>query len=36
MSKKILILKGSPRQNGNSSILADQVRIGAEGAGAEV
>lgn len=36
MSKKILILKGSPRQRGNSSVLADQVRAGAEGAGAEV
>ena len=36
MSKKVLILKGSPRQRGNSSVLADQVRAGAEGAGAEV
>jgi multimeric flavodoxin WrbA len=36
MTKKVLILKGSPRQKGNSSVLADQVRAGAEGAGAEV
>lgn len=36
MSKKILILKGSPRQNGNSNTLADQVLAGAQAAGAEV
>jgi multimeric flavodoxin WrbA len=36
MTKKILILKGSPRRKGNSSVLADQVRAGAEGVGAEV
>lgn len=35
MTRKVLILKGSPRQKGNSSVLADQVRAGAEGAGAE-
>jgi len=33
---KLLILKSSPRQNGNSSILADQVAAGARKAGAEV
>jgi multimeric flavodoxin WrbA len=33
---KILILKGSPRPNGNSSTLADQVAAGAKKAGAEV
>jgi len=32
----ILILKGSPRKNGNSSILADQVAAGATAAGAAV
>jgi multimeric flavodoxin WrbA len=36
MTKNVLILKGSPRQTGNSSVLADQVRAGAEGAGAQV
>jgi multimeric flavodoxin WrbA len=36
MAKNVLILKGSPRQQGNSSALADQVRAGAEGAGAAV
>jgi multimeric flavodoxin WrbA len=36
MTKRVLILKGSPRQKGNSSVLADQVRAGAEDAGAEV
>lgn len=35
-AKRILILKGSPRKNGNSSILADQVAAGAKQAGAEV
>jgi multimeric flavodoxin WrbA len=33
---KILILKGSPREKGNSSVLADQVAAGAKKAGAEV
>lgn len=33
-SKKVLILNGSPRPGGNSSILAEQVRKGAEEAGA--
>jgi multimeric flavodoxin WrbA len=33
---KILILKGSPREKGNSSVLADQVAIGAHKAGAQV
>lgn len=36
MTKKILILKSSPRQRGNSSTLADQVELGAQAAGAEV
>jgi multimeric flavodoxin WrbA len=36
MTKKILILKGSPREKGNSAVLADQVCAGAEGAGVEV
>jgi multimeric flavodoxin WrbA len=34
--KHILILKGSPREKGNSSLLADQVADGARAAGAEV
>ncbi len=34
--KFVLILKASPRQNGNSSILADQVAAGAAEAGARV
>jgi len=34
--KHILILKGSPRKEGNSSILADQVAAGATQAGANV
>ncbi|OGN72167.1 MAG: hypothetical protein A2X25_00435 [Chloroflexi bacterium GWB2_49_20] len=36
MSKNILILKGSPRQQGNSNVLADQVAEGARQAGAQV
>ena len=36
MSKQIVILKGSPRERGNSSVLADQVRVGAEAGGASV
>jgi multimeric flavodoxin WrbA len=36
MSKAVLILKGSPRERGNSSVLADQVAAGAKFAGAEV
>jgi multimeric flavodoxin WrbA len=36
MSKHIVILKGSPRERGNSSVLADQVGAGAEAAGAAV
>lgn len=35
-NKRILILKGSPREKGNSSLLADQVAAGAMDAGAEV
>jgi len=35
-SKKVVIVKGSPRRNGNSAILADQVAAGAESVGAEV
>ena len=33
---KILILKASPREKGNTSVLADQVAAGAKSAGAEV
>jgi len=33
MPKNILILKGSPRKNGNSSVLADQVTQGAQAQG---
>ncbi len=36
MGKSILILKGSPRENGNSSVLAEQVAAGARAAGAQV
>jgi multimeric flavodoxin WrbA len=36
MGKTVLILKGSPRERGNSSVLADQVAAGAKSAGAEV
>ena len=36
MSKHILILKGSPRQKGNSAVLADRVAAGARDAGADV
>jgi multimeric flavodoxin WrbA len=32
----VLIVKGSPRDNGNSATLADQVAAGAEAAGAQV
>ena len=33
---RVLIVKGSPRENGNSAALADQVAAGAQAAGAEV
>ena len=36
MAKRVLVFKGSPRENGNSSILADQVVEGARASGAEV
>jgi multimeric flavodoxin WrbA len=36
MSKQILILKGSPREKGNSATLADRVAAGALEAGAQV
>ena len=37
MSKRrIVVLKGSPRKNGNSAALVDQVAAGARAAGAEV
>jgi multimeric flavodoxin WrbA len=36
MSDYVLILKGSPRENGNSSTLAEQVAAGAKDCGAEV
>jgi len=34
--KRIAIVKGSPRKNGNSAMLADQVAAGARAAGAQV
>jgi multimeric flavodoxin WrbA len=36
MDEYVLVLKGSPRENGNSSTLAEQVAAGAREAGAEV
>ncbi len=36
MAKRILVFKGSPRENGNSSCLADRAADGARAAGAEV
>lgn len=36
MSKKVLILSGSPRKNGNSDILCDEFAKGAKEAGHEV
>jgi len=36
MGKRVLIFKGSPREKGNSSILADRAAEGACAAGAEV
>ena len=36
MGKQILVFKGSPRVNGNSSTLADEAAAGARAAGAEV
>lgn len=36
LSKNILILKGSPRINGDCAALADQVHLGAKAAGAEI
>ena len=36
MIKHVLVFKSSPRQNGNSSLLADQASAGAKAAGAEV
>jgi multimeric flavodoxin WrbA len=36
MTRKVLILKGSPRPNGNSSFLANQVQAGASAAGSAV
>ena len=36
MSRKILVLNGSPRENGNTAALVKQLTIGAEEAGAEV
>jgi multimeric flavodoxin WrbA len=35
-TKKVVILKGSPREKGNSAALADQVAAGAKAAGADV
>lgn len=36
MSKKVLILSGSPRKRGNSDLLCDEFLLGAEKAGNEV
>ncbi len=36
MSKQIVILKGSPRERGNSNVLADRVANGAKESGAQV
>ena len=36
MTRKILILKGSPREKGNSSVLAERAADGARESGAEV
>ncbi len=36
MTKRLLILKGSPREKGNSAILADRVAAGAQEAGADI
>jgi multimeric flavodoxin WrbA len=36
MAKQILVIKGSPREKGNSSILADKAAEGAKSAGAQV
>ena len=36
MSKKVLILSGSPRKNGNSDILCDEFARGAFEAGHEI
>jgi len=36
MAKRVLILKGSPREHGNSSVLAERAANGAKEAGAEV
>ena len=33
---KVLIVKGSPREHGNSAALADQVAAGARAAGAQI
>jgi multimeric flavodoxin WrbA len=35
MSDYVLVLKGSPRENGNSSTLAARVAAGAKDSGAE-
>ena len=35
MSKRVLILMGSPRKNGNTQILCDAFAHGAEGSDAE-
>lgn len=36
MSKKVLVIKGSPRKNGNTSTMADAWIKGAMGSGNEV
>ncbi len=35
MKKNILIINGSPRKNGNTAVLANQITLGAKGTGAE-
>jgi multimeric flavodoxin WrbA len=35
-TRNVMILEGSPRMNGNSAILAEQLAGGAKEAGAEV
>jgi multimeric flavodoxin WrbA len=35
MSKNIVILNGSPRETGNSSVLAEQARAGADAGDAQ-
>ncbi len=36
MKKNILIFNGSPRKNGNTAVLANQITLGAKEAGAKI